>query len=95
MGKILIIDDSETIRSVVRISLEKGDYTVISAENGEKGLEHIYKDPDITLVFLDINGCSRNFDMANRAVLGTQIRELFLGIRAFPIRDHFMLYCVS
>lgn len=55
MGKILVIDDSETIRSVMSGSLEKASYEVLVADSGEKGLDYIYKDNDITLVFLDIN----------------------------------------
>ena len=37
-GKILIIDDEEDVREVLRIHLESANYNVIEAENGEEGI---------------------------------------------------------
>ncbi len=37
-GKILIIDDEEDVREVLRIHLESANYNVIEAENGEEGV---------------------------------------------------------
>lgn len=41
MSKILIIDDEEEIRSIVKHHLTKAGYTVIEAEDGEKGIQKI------------------------------------------------------
>ena len=50
---ILIVDDEEDIIEFIKYNLEKEHYDVITAENGEKGLEKIKKySPD--LVVLDI-----------------------------------------
>jgi two-component system chemotaxis response regulator CheY len=37
-GKILIIDDEEDVREVLRIHLESANYNVIEAKNGEEGI---------------------------------------------------------
>lgn len=53
MVSILIIDDEEDIRELLSYNLRKEGYTVLDAENGEKGLELIVKhQPD--LVLLDV-----------------------------------------
>ena len=38
LGRVLIVDDEENIRKLVRITLAKAGYDVIEAENGEKGI---------------------------------------------------------
>lgn len=40
-GLVLVVDDEPDIRKVVRMTLEKGGYTVIEAEDGEKAIEAI------------------------------------------------------
>ncbi|HSB43577.1 MAG TPA: response regulator [Nitrospira sp.] len=37
-GRVLVVDDEPDIRTVVRLSLEKGDYEVLEAENGEQAI---------------------------------------------------------
>ncbi len=39
--KIMIVDDSKTIRSSVEYTLTKEDYEVLTAEDGEDGLEKL------------------------------------------------------
>jgi len=39
MSKILIIDDEESIRVLLKLSLTRKGYEVITAEDGEKGIE--------------------------------------------------------
>jgi two-component system chemotaxis response regulator CheY len=41
LGRVLIVDDEENIRKLVRITLAKAGYDVIEAENGEKGIAAI------------------------------------------------------
>jgi two-component system chemotaxis response regulator CheY len=40
-GRVLVVDDEPDIRTVVRLSLQKADYEVLVAENGEKAIETI------------------------------------------------------
>jgi two-component system chemotaxis response regulator CheY len=40
-GRILVVDDEPSVRTVVRMILEKAGYDVLEAENGEKAIEAI------------------------------------------------------
>ncbi len=40
-GRVLVVDDEPDIRKVVRMTLQKGGYDVLEAENGEKAIEII------------------------------------------------------
>ena len=51
---ILIVDDEEAIRTMVRRFLEKGSFDVLEAENGKKALEIFRNRKDIELVLLDL-----------------------------------------
>lgn len=55
MTKILIIDDEEIIRRRLKDLLETEDYTVITASNGEKGLETFQKEGDCLTNCVSIN----------------------------------------
>ena len=56
MGKkILIVDDSRTIRQQVSFSLSKGGYEVVEAEDGLLGIQKLSQNPDIALVISDVN----------------------------------------
>ncbi len=52
--RILVIDDSPTLRKLLRFYLKKKGYTVNEANNGKAGLELIAKE-DFELVILDMN----------------------------------------
>lgn len=52
MEKILIIEDDEDIRNILRIYLEAESFEILEAENGAKAMEHINKQLD--LVILDL-----------------------------------------
>ncbi len=53
MSKILIIDDEEMIRKMLRQALENHSYEVFEAENGYKGLDVCYKEsPDLIITDL-------------------------------------------
>lgn len=52
-AKILIIDDEPQMIQVLKVRLEAENYTVLSASNGEEGLEKVKSEkPD--LILLDI-----------------------------------------
>ncbi len=53
MNRILIIDDEEQIRNIVRIYLVKEGYEVAEAEDGEEGLKIFYEKP-FDLILLDV-----------------------------------------
>lgn len=56
MGKkILIVDDSRTIRQQVNFTLQKSGFVVVEADNGEKGLEVLSANPDVVLIVSDVN----------------------------------------
>ncbi|MBI5233871.1 MAG: response regulator [Deltaproteobacteria bacterium] len=52
-GKILVIDDENSIRNVLRIHLSSAGYSVITASNGRDGLEAASAE-DIDLVMCDL-----------------------------------------
>lgn len=52
MTRILVVDDEETIRGLLKSFLEKEGYEVICASTGEEALEELKKKP--ALVLLDI-----------------------------------------
>jgi len=56
MGKkIMIVDDSKTIRQQVSFTLTKGGYEVIEAEDGVDGIEKLKANKDIAMVISDVN----------------------------------------
>ena len=55
MKKILIVDDAPTVRQQISLTLEKEEYTVLEAENGQLGIEMVEKHPDIDLILCDYN----------------------------------------
>lgn len=56
MGKkILMVDDSAMIRSVVSKTAKRSGYEVFTATNGQEGLDELQKNNDIDLILCDIN----------------------------------------
>jgi len=54
MKKILIVDDSETIRITVSTTLEGAGFTVVQAVDGIDGLAKLAEN-DVSLIILDVN----------------------------------------
>lgn len=52
--RILVIDDSPTLRKMIRFYLEKKGYRVSEAHNGKVGLDMIDKE-EFKLIILDMN----------------------------------------
>ncbi len=52
--KILVVDDEARMRKLVRDFLQKKDYAVIEAENGEEAVDLFCANNDIDLIILDI-----------------------------------------
>lgn len=55
MTKVLVVDDSSSIRKYVRHFLVEAGYEVIEAGDGHQGFEAVEQNPDIQLIFCDIN----------------------------------------
>jgi two-component system, chemotaxis family, chemotaxis protein CheY len=56
MGKkILVVDDSRTIRQQVSFTLNKGGYEVVEAEDGGDGLVKLKENGDVLMIISDIN----------------------------------------
>ncbi len=53
MKKILIVDDQIEVRELVQVTLEIGDYQILSAENGQQAIE-IAKAEHPDIILLDI-----------------------------------------
>ena len=53
--KVLVVDDSETIRQQVRLTLTDSGYAVVEAVDGMDGLEKIRQNTDLSLVISDVN----------------------------------------
>lgn len=54
-AKVLVVDDSRTIRQQVGNALTEAGYHVVEAENGAEGLAAVGSQRDIALVICDIN----------------------------------------
>jgi len=54
MGKILAVDDSALIRNVITKAAESLGHEIITAENGEAGLEALQSNK-VDIIFSDVN----------------------------------------
>ncbi|MCX8037877.1 MAG: response regulator [Candidatus Sumerlaeia bacterium] len=54
MAKILIVEDNENIRTIVRMALEMGEHKVIEAADGLAGLQTLQTNPDCALIITDL-----------------------------------------
>ena len=56
MGKtILTVDDSRTMRDMLRLALTGAGHTVVQAEDGVHGIEVLSQTPDVDVIITDIN----------------------------------------
>jgi len=55
MTKVLVVDDSSTMREIVASFLSKNGFEVSLAHDGHDGLAQLRADPDIRLIISDIN----------------------------------------
>lgn len=52
---ILTIDDSASVRKMLEFALKSRGYTVLSASDGQEGLEHLERGAVVNAIVLDIN----------------------------------------
>jgi two-component system, chemotaxis family, chemotaxis protein CheY len=55
MAKILVVDDSDTVRGQLRKDLESVGHTVLEAENGMVGIAVLESNTDVQLILCDVN----------------------------------------
>lgn len=55
MAKILLVDDSETIRAQLKKDLSDGGHDVVEAADGLEGIDQLKSNGDVQLVFCDVN----------------------------------------
>ena len=55
LKKIIVIDDSQTIRQQVSLVLQGAGYEVVEAEDGIDGASAIKSNPDAVLAICDVN----------------------------------------
>jgi two-component system chemotaxis response regulator CheY len=72
--KIIVVDDSLTIRQHVRFTLERCGYEVLEAVNGQEGLTTIKKNPDLAMAIVDIN-----MPLINGIELTAQVKGMING----------------
>lgn len=52
--KIMVVDDESRMRKLVRDFLEKNNFDVLEAENGEQAVDIFFQKKDIALIVLDV-----------------------------------------
>lgn len=77
MKKILIVDDEEKIRELIRLNLELAGYECLEARNGEEALDKL-NEVHIDLVLLDIMLPGMNGYEISKYFLGKNIPIIFL-----------------
>ncbi|WP_136441058.1 response regulator transcription factor [Pacificoceanicola onchidii] len=79
--KILLVDDDPRLRELVRMALERADYTVITAADGQSALTQAGRDaPD--LIVLDIGLPEMDgFEVCRRIRASSEVPILFLTAR--------------
>jgi len=58
--KILILDDTQSMRSLLSMTLKQSGYSVIEAIDGVDGLSKLIENPDVELIFTDLNMPNKN-----------------------------------
>lgn len=83
--KILIVDDEPAVRRFLRTCLERKEYVVFEAENGEAALE-VYgqQELDINLVICDIRMPGINGNEVARRIQALKPSQRILFVTAFP-----------
>ena len=54
-GKILVVDDEDSLREICREALVEHGYEVVEAKNGKEAIECLKNDKDIDIVLSDLN----------------------------------------
>lgn len=52
---VMIVDDSRTIRTQIKMALLPHEFEIVEAENGLEAVTHMRDNPKIRMIFMDIN----------------------------------------
>ena len=75
--KIMIIDDDIDLVEAMRITLETGDYEVIDAQEGQKGLEILKKEkPDLLILDVMMGTLDEGFHIAYQIRNDEEIKDI-------------------
>jgi two-component system, chemotaxis family, chemotaxis protein CheY len=55
LKKVLVVDDSALIHQMFKMALSRYKCSIVSAMNGQEGLDQLARNPDVDLILLDIN----------------------------------------
>lgn len=89
MKKVLVIDDSETVRQQVALALRGTVFTVVQAPDGIDGLARAFAERDISLVLLDLNMPRMNgLDVLDRLRADPRTRDLPVLILTTEVERH-------
>jgi len=75
--KVLVVDDSPTVRQQVQLALKDCGFEIVEASDGAEGMSKISGDSEIALVILDVNMPRMNgLEMLEKVKEGGQNAEL-------------------
>lgn len=70
--KVLVVDDSSTIRQQVAFTLSQAGYDVLEAVDGEDGIRKLAANADVAMIVCDVNMPQMNgLDMLEKLRSGT------------------------
>ena len=55
LKKVLVVDDSNLIHQMYKMVLMRYRCAVVHAQNGQDGMDKLAQNPDVNVVFVDIN----------------------------------------
>ena len=84
--KILVVDDDEMIRDIMRTTLSIAGYSVLDAENGKDALEKIKKE-DVSIVVTDITMPEMNGDTMAREALKIKRGLKFIFVTGYDLKS--------
>jgi two-component system chemotaxis response regulator CheY len=77
-GRVLIVDDEDIVRKVLRVTLTEAGYEVVEAEHGGKGIEKIRSDDNPLMV--DVIICDIRMPKINGIEAITFFREQYPSV---------------
>jgi CheY-like chemotaxis protein len=86
LSQILIIDDEETLREMLREILEEEGHTIFLAEDGNQGIEQ-FQEREIDLVITDIMMPEKNGFEAIRELHGLAPNTKIIALTGFGLHN--------
>jgi two-component system chemotaxis response regulator CheY len=86
LGRVLIVDDEDDIRKVVRLTLTKAGFDVVEAEDGEKAIEKIRSDDNPLMI--DAILCDIQMPKVNGTEAVAFFREQFPSVPVIILTGH-------